>query len=323
MMDNRFFMRLTHQETIQIDKRGGTGVLGTRAVSIDFDIPGQTRNFDLFQSATNWAQQRNPALTLAEAQAQAAKDIGFTLEQIAAFDGKSINDSSNSLSRGWELEMQINPTRNWTMKVTANQQEAIDSGVSVHIQNYINERLPIWTTIRNPAGNLWWTTADGGDVPANYYFTNVRTPLDLAITTQGKKKPQTREYSMNFITNYRLAGIAGDRKWLRNMDVGGSWRWASKGAIGYLAGAPDSDGVVRRLDANRPVYDGAQGSVDLSVGYRTRLFKDRIGARFQLNVRNVTEGGSLRGVAVNPDGQYWQYRIIDPRQFIFTTTFDL
>ena len=49
LMDNRFFMRLTHQETLQIDKRGGTGVIGTRAVSIDFDIPGQTRNFDLFQ----------------------------------------------------------------------------------------------------------------------------------------------------------------------------------------------------------------------------------------------------------------------------------
>ncbi len=323
MFDNRFFMRLTHQETVQIDKRGGTGVIGTRAVSIDFDIPGQTRNFDLFQSATNWALQRNPALTPAQAQAQAAKDIGFPLEQIAAFDGKSINDSSNALSRGWELEMQINPTRNWTMKVTANQQEAIDSGVSVHIQRYIEERLPIWTTIRNPAGNLWWTTADGGDVPSTYYFQNVRTPLDLAITTQGKKKPQTREYTFNFITNYRLAGIAGDRKWMRNMDVGGSWRWASKGAIGYLAGVPDSDGVVRRLDANKPVYDEARSSFDLSLSYRTRLFRDRIGARFQLNVRNVTENGSLRGVAVNPDGQYWQYRIIDPRQFILTTTFSL
>ncbi|MEO6243824.1 MAG: TonB-dependent receptor plug domain-containing protein [Opitutaceae bacterium] len=323
LFDNRFFMRLTHQKTLQIDKRGGTGVIGTRAVSIDFDIPGQTRNFDLFQSATGWAQQRNPTLTLAQAQAQAAKDIGFSLEQIAAFDGKSINDSSNSLSRGWELEMQINPTRNWTMKVTANQQEAIDSGVSVHIQRYIEERLPIWTTIRNPQGQLWWDTADGGDVPSSYYFTNVRTPLDLAITTQGKKKPQTREYTFNFITNYRLAGIAGDRKWLRAMDVGGAWRWASKGAIGYLGGAADPDGVVRRLDASKPVYDTARSNIDLSMSYRTRFFKDRVGARFQLNVRNVTEGGSLRGVAVNPDGRYWQYRIIDPRQFILTTTFSL
>jgi hypothetical protein len=41
----------------------------------------------------------------------------------------------------------------------------------------------------------------------------------------------------------------------------------------------------------------------------------------QPNARNVTDTGSLSGVAVNPDGQYWQYRIIDARQFVFTTTF--
>jgi hypothetical protein len=40
-------------------------------------------------------------------------------------------------------------------------------------------------------------------------------------------------------------------------------------------------------------------------------------------VQNVTESGHLQGVAVNPDGTFNQYRIIDPRQFIFTTTFNL
>jgi hypothetical protein len=219
--------------------------------------------------------------------------------------------------------MMINPTRNWTMKFTGQKQEAIDSGVSVHIQNYINERLPIWTTIRNPQGDLWWNTAETGGVPADYFFQNVQTPLDLAITTQGKKKPQTREYAFNALTNYRLADLAGDRKWLRNLEVGGALRWASKGAVGYLAGAPDPDGVVRRLDPNKPVYDKAQTNIDLFLSYRMRLFNNRVGARFQLNVRNVTESGSLRGVAVNPNGEYWQYRIIDPRQFIFTTTFSL
>lgn len=326
LFDNRFFMRLTKQKTEQIDKRGGTGVIGTRAVSIDFDVPGQTRNFDLYGTATGWVQAANPTFTLEQSQARAAELMGVSLERINSFTNKTIDDSSNSLSRGWELEMQINPTRNWTMKFTGQQQEAIDSGVSVHIQNYINERLPIWTTIRNPyipGSALWWDTAETGDVPSSYYFTNVRTPLDLAITTQGKKKPQTREWTFNGLTNYKLAGIAGDRKWLRNMEVGGAVRWSSKGAIGYLGGLPDADGQVRRLDPNKPVYDKAQTSIDLSASYRFRMFNDRIATRLQLNVRNVTESGSLRGVAVNPDGQYWQYRIIDPRQFILTATFDL
>jgi len=46
-------------------------------------------------------------------------------------------------------------------------------------------------------------------------------------------------------------------------------------------------------------------------------------AKFQLNVRNVQESGSLQAVGVNPDGRPFAYRINDPRQFILSTTFDL
>ena len=59
------------------------------------------------------------------------------------------------------------------------------------------------------------------------------------------------------------------------------------------------------------------------MSYRVRLFRNKINTRFQLNVRNATESGRLQGVAINPDGRFYSYRIIDPRQFIFTTTFDL
>ena len=45
--------------------------------------------------------------------------------------------------------------------------------------------------------------------------------------------------------------------------------------------------------------------------------------RLQLNVTNVLEDGRLQAVAVNPDGAPWAFRIVDPRQFILTATFDL
>jgi hypothetical protein len=101
------------------------------------------------------------------------------------------------------------------------------------------------------------------------------------------------------------------------------WAWASNAVIGYLAGAPDADGVVRKLDRNRPVHDKATGNLDVLLGYNTRLFSNKVRTNFQLNIRNATESGRLQGVGVNPDGKFWQYRIIDPRQFIFTTSFDL
>lgn len=334
MFDNKFNMRLTRQETIQKDTRAGTGVLATRALSIDFDIPGQTRNFDLMDTAVNWYLQLDPTLTLEDATVRAAGIMGYSREFLDAATGKSISDISDALSKGWELELQFNPSRYWTLRATGNQQEAIDSGVSINMQKFIDERLPIWTSIRIPtdtipgggqlegAGELWWTGAGPGDTPENYFINNVQNPLNLAIANDGKKKTQTREYSLNIITSYRLAGISQNR-FLRNMSVGGTYRWASAATVGYYGMPPDPDGIVRSLDRDRPFEGPSTSSIDLLLTYNTRMFRDRVNATFQLNVRNATESGRLQGIAINPDGQYWRYRIVDPRQFILTATFSL
>jgi hypothetical protein len=50
---------------------------------------------------------------------------------------------------------------------------------------------------------------------------------------------------------------------------------------------------------------------------------DRFRGKAPLNVRNVLEDGRLQKVGVNPDGSTYAYRIINPRQFILSLTFDL
>lgn len=323
---NKFSMRLTHQQTTQFHTRAGTGTIATRVLGMDFHPGGQNLTFNLYDAATGWQQQLNPNLTLEQAQTAAAKQIGYTFDFINNAGGKTFGDASDAISRGYELEINLNPTRYWTLKVTGNKQEAIDTNISLFIQKYIDLRLPLWTTVRSPDGSLWWDTSQGSNgTPHNYYTGNIQTPLNLAITTQGKKKPQTREYSANFITNFQLAGLGGlvNNNWLKNVSVGGSYRWASRGAIGYLAGPADSDGVVRTLDRTKPIYDKATGNANILATYRTKLFNNRIGTRFQVNVNNVNESGRLQPTAVNPDGTPWRFRIVDPRQFIFTATFDL
>jgi outer membrane receptor protein involved in Fe transport len=326
-MFRKFSVALTHQETFQENTRANTGTIATRALGIDFHPGGQNLTFNLFDAATSWELLANPALTTAQAQALAAPKMGFTADFINNAGGKTISDSSDAISRGYELELQFNPNRYWTNKITANQQEAIDQNISGAIQDYIAMRRPVWETIRDPSGNLWFDTRQGSNgIPRDYLTGTVIAPFNLLITSQGKKKPQTREYTFNYITRYQLAGLgafAGDHAWLRNVSVGGSYRWASEGAIGYGEGAPDSDGVVRVLDKNKPYFDKARGNLSLTLGYRTKLFRDKIGANFQLNVNNVNESGRLQPIAVNPDGTPWNYRIVDPRLFIFTVSFDL
>lgn len=324
MFDNRLYLRATHFETTQFHARTGIGTVATRAMAMDFDVPGQNLTFDLFTTATGWQQTLHPEYTLAQAQVAAAKQIGYTTDYIAGANGKTISDALDATSKGTEVELQFNPSRFWTLKVTGGQQIAVDDHVSLFIQEFINQRLPFWTTVKDPNGDLWWTTRLGSNgIPRDYYTGNIEAPLNLAITTQGKRKPQTREYTFKATTNYQLAGLVPDHQWLKSMSVGGSYRWASKGAIGYYAAPADADGVIRRLDKERPIYDKPVGNLDLLLTYNTRLFRNKVRTTFQLNVSNVTESGHIQGVAVNPDGQFWQYRIIDPRQFIFTTRFDL
>jgi hypothetical protein len=327
-MFNKFSLRVTHQETTQVHTRAGTGTVATRVLGMDFHPGGQNLTFNLFDAATGWQQQINPNLTLDQAQVAAAKQIGYNVDFINSAAGKSFADASDAASKGWEVEVQFNPTRYWTSKLTGNQQEAVDSNISLFIQKYINLRLPFWTSVKGPDGALWWQTVQGSNGrPADYYALNIQTPLNLAITTQGKKKPQTREYSFAYTTKYQLAGLTGlsdGHPWLKGAALGGSYRWSSRGAIGYLGGAPDTDGAVRTLDATKPVYDKARDSLSLFGSYRTKLFHDRVGTTFQLNVNNVVKSaGHLQPTAVNPDGSPWRFRIIDPRQFVLSATFDL
>jgi hypothetical protein len=115
------------------------------------------------------------------------------------------------------------------------------------------------------------------------------------------------------------------------MSVGGSLRYASKGSIGFY-GLGYTDGMdlrlpenrILELDPNRPIYSSPETYVDLFVSYSTRLFDDKVRARFQLNVKNVGEsGGSLLQTGAFFDGRPSTFRIVDPRQFILSASFDL
>jgi hypothetical protein len=82
--------------------------------------------------------------------------------------------------------------------------------------------------------------------------------------------------------------------------------------------------VITDLNAHNPIYDKGHLFFDGIIGYRTKLWNDKIGATFQLNVRNIQQSGSkLQPVAAYPDGTPSTYRIVDPRQFILSATFDL
>jgi outer membrane receptor for monomeric catechols len=135
--------------------------------------------------------------------------------------------------------------------------------------------------------------------------------------------PNQRKYNVRYLTNYAFASDAFNGR-LRGVSLGGSARWESKGAAGYLGkvGDPNVPDLLNVSDITKPVYfDNGRFYTDVWVSYSRKLFSDRINMKLQLNVENVFEDGRLEPVAVNFDGQPWAYRIIDPRKFILTATF--
>lgn len=327
LLDGKLMVRLNKFETLQVQSRNNNGgTLAQRVHGIDL-----TTNYappGLVNLARGWVTRaaENAGQTLTE------DEIDSRISDIVKLDPDYWNDPvSNSLvyapsdiqSKGYELEINYNPSRYWTIKFNATKTESIDKNLSKDITDWIDERLPIWESIIDPElGVPFFTERYGATMSAKEFLeASVLAPVRVAQANEGKSQPQIRKYRANLTTRYQLAGLS-DNKWLRSASIGGAVRWEDKGAIGYY-GIADSNGVYTSLDASRPIYDSSHTYFDLFAAYRTKLFGGRTNATFQLNVRNVQEDGRLQAISALPDGTPSAYRIVDPRQFILSVTFDM
>lgn len=331
------------------DPRSSNAIVGGVPANPTGTLPNGQDAFDLEQASTQWFLWGNPGWTIDQARAAALETylepLGFTsdyIDQVRTIGDSNFTDVNTVTSTGTEVELTYNPTNYWTIKVTGAQQKAIDTELGNAVTDFMSSRFEAIkditvptnavTTANGTAGRPWWQisptnpNATGTATPAGFYVANVRSVIGLATANAGKPRQQTREYRVNVTTDFNLAGITENR-WLRRMSVGGSARWASEAAVGYWGAPPTTDpeyrGAIIDYDPNRPIYDDARIEADFWAKYRLRLWNDKVRCTLQLNVRNAFESGRLQAIAFNPDGQAWNYRIVDPRQFILTATFDL
>ena len=336
LFSNRLVLRFNRYITRQLKAPNGTSATYVSRIRrmdfTDYDAdsnPG-TDAFTLQTVATNWV--------LAEAAAQGrtltSDQIKDRLATIMKLPRQSLGDpefangaGDDTLARGFEFEANYNPVPAWTMKLNVTKTETLNEKIAPELRQWITERLPVWQSIIDPTtGKPWFTSTYGSStsVAANsaigFYQANVISQIDQLRATEGQVRPQIRKYRANFSTNFRLSGITENRV-LKRFNVGGAVRWEDKGAIGYY-GAQQPPAIVTSYDLTRPIYDKGHTYIDLLLGYRARLFNDRVSTRFQLNVRNVQEDGRLQPVAAFPNGQPYAYRIIEPRVFIASAAFD-
>jgi outer membrane receptor protein involved in Fe transport len=345
MLDGRVVLRWNHYENTSINNRGGdAGTIAQRVTRIDIT---STATFLLLTQATNWVTATNPNFTTAQVQAEVARQIGVPTATsnalIQAFNAGTITATQDITAKGDELELNFNPTRYWTVSANGAQTQSINTNVATSISSWINQRMPIWTSIVDPTltdaatvndvdavtgakgnpGHLWWIHNYGGSqTPQQNYIAFVQTPYAVTQQKQGKANPQIGRYSAKISTNVQLAAFT-ENKILKAINVGGALRWQSPVAIDYY-GTQNAAGVYTALDANKPIYASGVYHVDLLAAYRTKLFNGKIPARFQINVTDL-QYSKTKLVAIDafPDGTPSAYRIIDPRKWVFSATFDL
>ncbi|OAM91938.1 TonB-dependent receptor plug domain-containing protein [Termitidicoccus mucosus] len=172
------------------------------------------------------------------------------------------------------------------------------------------------TTVSTTNGYGWYTN--------QAYYDSAYTPFKLqGLATEGQEVADQRKYNFSFLTNYSF-----DRGFLKGWAVGGAQRYASKAIIGYYGKASGNNKdlsdnpLLDMIDVSRPIYDDPVWYTDLWVSYTCKIFNDKVRMKLQLNVADVFQDGELRPTAVNYDGTPYAYRIVDPRQFILTATFD-
>ncbi len=316
---DKFHLRLSEYKNSNINNRDSDATLGSRIVRLEDSTASGDPS--LYNWAINTANAVYGTTTSAQSQAyinQLTNFPAFFQGTLAANNaGIPVRGTDSTQAKGAELQLDYNPTYNWNLRLTGAQTKAINTSLESDLSSYIALRMPYWLTVNDGAGNYWWTSTQFTSSSAQSFYTaNILNPEQIDQALLGKSNPQVKEYTWRMLTTYRFT-----EGWLKNIAVGGSLRWDSQSAIGYLGAAADPDGIVRSLNVNAPVWDPSRYSGELHTFYTTRIYNGKVGMRVQLNYNNAFQRSGLRVAGVNPDGTPFNFRIIDPGQYIVTTTF--
>lgn len=363
LLENKLFARITRFEASNLNENIAAPVaFGRLSSNIDQSLfRNWARTIALINSGIRGAPT-SPTFSdpLSTAEETMIEDAAEKIWQLP-YDYYStlpfaLGATRNAEAKGIEAEINYNPTRNWTMKLTFGKQDTKYASVLKEFTPWSEKRLAVWKAAKASDYLLpqyqqyaTYVTNDGtgrevnltnfwsaygynsavfpeqanafANAEANYNGV-VAPQLAFDRDLQGQSVQGQRKYRWSFLTSYNFSD-----GWLKGVTIGGNERWEDKAVIGYHGKASgvnkfNGEPVMDISDVSRPIYDGAHYYTDLWISYRRPILNDKVRMKIQLNVSNVFESGSLRPVAVNFDGTPYSFRIIDPRLFTLTTSFE-
>lgn len=215
-------------------------------------------------------------------------------------------------SEGVEFEVVAAPTRNWNIAINASKTRAQRFNMAESFATWVEERAEFF---RGPGGQVQlWGPEWGQQTVGGIWLQEFYSSYQLYRLLEESDVPELRPWRFNAVTNYTFSeGI------LRNVNIGGAYRWQDKSVIGFAL-TTDPETGEEMYDISRPHTGPTEDALDLWVGYERRLTSE-INWRIQLNVRNVFSEDDFIPIATQPDGSMAVGRIPEPTVWTITNTF--
>lgn len=223
---------------------------------------------------------------------------------------QNLSITSDTESKGYELEFTANPTKNWRIQVSASKTEAIRRNVGgPEFESLVSYFDAMMT---GAAGDM--RQFSGGYSPTNEVrqnWNNWRATYTAAKIQEGSAVPEIRKWRYVITSNYSF-----DHGWLKGTGFGASYRWQDKVVIGYPTLAIDATKAT--YDLSKPYYGPSEDGLDAWLSYERKL-SAKLRWKIQLNVRNLFYKNGRIPITVEPDGQTWAAVRIKPTQEWFLT----
>lgn len=233
--------------------------------------------------------------------------------------------TEDSFSKGYEVEFNAQPTRNWRLTLNATKTFATRKNIGgKNLAEFVNAYEAFLNkTAKDVNGNefhpggdlrIWWGGA-GNETALFQWNQNVGSEYAARALQEGTNVPEMREYRANAVTNYDFSEGR-----LKGFNVGGAVRWQSEVVVGYRPIPNPANPAKILFDIANPYKGPAETDIDLWVGYGRKIWHN-IDWRIQVNVRSVGKGNDLIPITVQPDGSPAGYRIAPHQYWTITNSF--
>ncbi len=222
-------------------------------------------------------------------------------EELAALESTAGAHYYDREASGYELRMNANFTKNWTLMLNASQSDLVETDIMSRMNPFHDE---VMVDVANRISGYTGTAADlaeadfqinGAHIPSSQnnrsvygaFFDPNQSVDSIAFFKgfDGKEAYGNRQHKFNAFTRYSFKEGS-----LKGAFVGGGYRWQS-GRVN------DVDLATGELGYSEDV-----GVVDLLLGYKTKIW-DGKGLEFQINVQNALDDDTFHDLRYDNTGE--------------------